>query len=149
MFQRGRHDREWPRKRLLDHGQSCTDQRCREHDYPGELDRPCAKAAPVLGTPILAPLARRDGELERGRLAHGHDFFDRNSLFGLQTRARTVTPHDPRHDHMIAAAELYLGSLRNLPARMNHQPARRDVEDAGVAPGNSMPEACGHHHAPP
>jgi hypothetical protein len=48
---------------------------------------------------------------------------------------------------MIAPADLDLAPARDGAAGVDHEPARRDVEDAGIAPGSSVAEPRRHDDA--
>jgi hypothetical protein len=100
-------------------------------------------------TAMLAALSVGGGELERRGLAEGYDIFDREPVLGSEAGPAALAPDYSRDDQMIAATQLNLGPARNWPAGMDHQPARRDVEDAGVAPRGAVAEPRGHHDAPP
>jgi hypothetical protein len=50
---------------------------------------------------------------------------------------------------MVAAADLDHAALVDAVAGADHQPARRQVEDAGIAPPRPDAHAGGQNHAPP
>src|SRR5204863_5366843 len=88
-------------------------------------------------TAFLAPLtnnAVRCNQLERSPLRDREDLLDLQPLFGAKAAAASLGPDDPSHDQMIAALELDHGAFGHPARGLDQQPARGNVENAGVAP---------------
>lgn len=82
----------------------------------------------------LPPLGGPRGQLKRTRLAQRHDLFDRYPVARLEPGLFALAPDDASDNDMVTAAKFDHRAARNLAGGSDHEPPRRDVEDAGIAP---------------
>lgn len=95
---------------------------------------------------MFPALDRGRRELQGWSLPKSHDLFDRYSCFGPKSGSPAIAPYYASDDDMVAAAHLDLRARGDLSAGMNHEPARRDVEDAGIGPRSAVAKPRGHDH---
>ena len=128
---------------LADHRCDSARKRGGDDGHSGELHRASPQSAFVMAARLfptldLRPLGCR--KLKARSLTCGHQFFDWNLMLCLQTRSIAFAPYNPRNDHMLAVPYLNDGPLSREMVAVDLEAARRDVQNAGIAPTT----ACTH-----
>src|SRR5581483_9696902 len=99
--------------------------------------RGVARVAPALDRTAAVAEALRLGGMAR------HDFLDGHAVRRLEADASALLPHHACDDDMLATAKLYDAVAWRHSGRQDHQSARGNVKDAGVAPPRARSKARG------
>lgn len=79
-------------------------------------------------------------------LGFRNNVINRNRVLSLYSKSLALCPHNARHDHMMAASDLDISTLRRGLGRLNKSSARRHIEQANVAPRSTCLHACFDQH---
>src|SRR6476469_567944 len=88
----------------------------------------------------------RRRQLQRGVSARRHDPLNRDLSQGTKTGPGSLSPYDRRNDDMLSVPKLDFIAVQRGEMAINHQSARGDIEDAGIAPAHGCPYPSVQHH---